>query len=92
MALFQMRLNKGADGDIMAWLNGQDDKTAAVKAAIRQAMISEPADQPAAPDLGAIRAVIEAALDERFAGAVLGMAVGESVEDPALAGKLDAMF
>lgn len=94
MARLYVRLNEETDKDIIGWLDAQECKTAAVKAAIRAAMgggHSEPASVDL--DLGAIRCVFEAVLDERLAG--LTVATGGNnggQEDKELAAKLDAMF
>jgi len=97
---FKMRLGTD-DQDIAEWLDAQENKTQAVKDAIRAAMDSAssiPASGAVDLDLGAIRCVFEAVLDERLAGLSLatgrneGGSGGEFQEDRELASKLDAMF
>jgi len=89
MAYIHVRLNGTRDQDIIAWLDAQENKTYAVKAAIRAAI----EDKPAAIDLSAIRTVFEAVLDERLTGLALTKSAGPPHgEDPELAGRLDAMF
>ena len=64
----QVRLNGERDADIIAWLNAQKNKSDAVRDVLRQAIApSQPHSDMPALDLGAIRQVVEAALDERFA-------------------------
>ena len=77
--MLHMRLNPEGDRDIIAWLDAQPDKTAAVKAAIRRVMGN-------GDDLEAIvrRAVISA-LDERGVQAAIQV-------DPELEAKLDDLF
>lgn len=94
MARLHIRLNEEADKDIVAWLAEQADKSAAVKDAIRATIGGnvQEADGPAV-DLCAIRAVLEAVLDERLSNLALapGAAAAQD-EDQELASKLDAMF
>lgn len=93
MVRLDIRLSDENDQDIIAYLNAQDNKTAAVKRAIRTMIGDSAGEEPAAVDLGAIRAVFEAVLDERLAGLTLSTG-GQSrqEEDAEAAAKLDAMF
>ena len=76
MGKLQIRLHDQEDGDIIEWLDAQENKTAAVKAAIRAAMGTGSGTVEDAPpaqiDLGAIRAVVDAALVEALTGLTLG--------------------
>ena len=93
MARLNMRLHDERDKDIVAWLDTQKDKTAAIKAAIRVAIGIGSSQKPTAVDLGAIRSVFETVLDERLSGLALrGTSVPQPKEDPEAAAKLDAMF
>jgi hypothetical protein len=93
MARVDIRLSDESDQDIIAWLDAQDNKTVAVKRAIRTVIDDPSSEEPATVDLSAIRAVFEAVLDERLSGLTLGIA-GQSPqgEDSEAAAKLDAMF
>ncbi|MBN1813652.1 MAG: hypothetical protein JXA14_17565 [Anaerolineae bacterium] len=93
MTRLNMRLHDERDRDIVAWLDAQEDKTAAIKAAIRAAMSNGHSQEPTAVDLGAIRAVLEAVLDERLSGLALEAdRPPRKGEDSDVAAKLDAMF
>jgi hypothetical protein len=93
MARLNMRLHDERDKDIVAWLDTQKDKTAAIKAAIRVAIGTGSSQESTAVDLGAIRSVFETVLDERLPGLALkGTEVSQPKEDPEAAAKLDAMF
>ena len=97
MARLHIRLNDETDQDILAWLDAQNDKTAAVKTALRAMMAGgAPQSEAAEMDLCAIRAVFETVLDERLGGlTVVGSdsgAGGPSEEDTELAAKLDDLF
>ena len=102
MAHIHVRLYEDNDGDIIKWLSEQENKTQAVKAAIRADIGGDvhqvDAPQVDAPEvtLVAIRATIEAALDQRMlCGAIAasgGSDDGPQGEDPELAAKLDSMF
>jgi len=87
-----IRLNETDDQDIIAWLDAQLDKTASVKAAIRSMMDGRPATEHADVDLVAIRAVVEAVLDEKLSTITLGAATPGTERDPELENKLDSMF
>ena len=95
MARLHIRLHDRTDRDIIDWLDSQQDKTAAVKNAIRAALGNIPGTEPAIVDLGAIRAVFEAVLDERLQSLVwVGGAEDPRCpanEDPELAARLDAL-
>ena len=95
----QVRLNGERDADIIAWLNAQDSKSDAVRDALRQAIApSRPHSDMPALDLGAIRQVVEAALDERLAGLALASgSTRQDTDEPAgenaeLAARLDDMM
>jgi hypothetical protein len=93
MTRLNMRLHDERDKDIIAWLDAQEDKTAAIKAAIRAAMGNDRPQEPTALDLSAIRVVFETVLDERLSG--LALEAVEQLpkgEDSEVAAKLDAMF
>ncbi|MBD3373737.1 hypothetical protein GF406_01770 [candidate division KSB1 bacterium] len=94
MAQFRMRLHDQEDRDLIAWLDAQEDKTAAVKAAIRAAMDGGPGDTGAveldAASLAAIRAVFEAVIVEH--GGIAAAPVEAAGCDPELETKLDTMF
>ena len=93
MARLHIRLSDSADRDIIAWLESQDSKSAAVKSAIRAVMDGTPYNDPATIDLAAIRAILETVLDERLSGmTVLTPGQAAQGEDPKAAVKLDAMF
>jgi hypothetical protein len=93
MTRLNMRLHDERDKDIVAWLDTQKDKTAAIKAAIRAAIGIDPSQEPAAMDLSAIRSVFETVLDERLSGLALkDKEASQPDEDPDAAAKLDAMF
>ena len=87
----QVRLSEKKDADIIAWLEGQTNKSGAVRDTLRAAIVPSPT-----LDIGAIRAVVEAALDERLSGLALvngDCSVSEPEgEDPELAAALDGMF
>jgi hypothetical protein len=93
MARLNMRLHDERDKDVVAWLDAQKDKTAAIKAAIRAAIGIDASQEPAAVDLSAIRSVFETVLDERLSGLALkDRETSQPDEDPEAAAKLDAMF
>jgi hypothetical protein len=82
------------DADIITWLNEQRNRSEAIRNAIRVAIAPPPA-----LDISAIRAVVEAALDEKLAGPALVSGSGLGIkpadppaEDPELAATLDGMF
>ncbi|MBN1934099.1 MAG: hypothetical protein JW934_05520 [Anaerolineae bacterium] len=94
---FQMRLHQEYDADVVAWLNAQADKTAAIKGLIRTVInAGSNGAQPAAIDLVAIRMVIETVFDEKLSGIVLAGGLPESrlpsQGDPELERKLDDLF
>ena len=95
MARLNMRLHAQTDRDLIEWLDGQPDKTAAVKNAIRAVVGSRPDAEPAVVDLRAIRALFEAVLDERLESLARMPQAGDSYspeeEDPDLAARLDAI-
>ena len=93
MTRLNMRLHDERDKDIVAWLDTQKDKTAAIKAAIRAVIGIGSSQEPAAVDLSAIRSVFETVLDERLSGLALkDTEASQPDEDPDAAAKLDAMF
>ena len=93
MTRLNMRLHDEHDQDIIAWLDAQRDKTAAVKAAIRAVMGDGRSQESAAVDLSAIRAVFETVLDERLSGLALETVRQKAAgEDSEVAARLDAMF
>ena len=86
--------DKERDADIIAWLEEQRNRSEAIRTAIRDSLSSSPV-----LDIGAIRAVVEAALDDRLSG--LALVNGDESanepadppgEDPELAAALDGMF
>ena len=93
MARLDIRLSDERDKDIIAWLEAQVNRTAAVKEAIRAVIGDHSSEESAAVDLGALRAVFETVLDQRLSGLTLGSA-GKPVqeEDAEAAAKLDGMF
>lgn len=87
-------LDKEDDRDIIAWLATQRNQSRAIRDALRAAIAP-----PTGLDLGAIRGVVEAALDEKLANLTLVNGNGPetnpadpSAEDPELAAALDCMF
>ena len=90
MKKFSMRLHPGPDEDVIAWLDNQVDKTAAIKRLIRAEIAAQAGGGQV--DLLAIRRVVEAALEEKLAGVVLGPAAAAGDGDPELEAKLDGMF
>jgi len=98
---FQVKLNTEKDASRIAWLERQTNITEAIRVLIDNATIGNAPGVPASGavdlDLGAIRCVFEAVLDERLAGLALADGRnegdgGEYQEDIELASKLDAMF
>lgn len=86
MAHLHVKLQPGRDDDIIAWLEAQENKSAAVRAAIRRAM-APPLD-PAE-----LKAVVRAAVAEALRGkVVVGGKVDGPEEDPELAAALDSLF
>ena len=94
MAAFQMRLNCKKDADILRWLDEQENKTHAVKEALRTFIAGDAShSEPAHVDLCSIRAVFEAVLDERLRDLVFSdNGSSPQSEDRDAAAKLDAMF
>jgi hypothetical protein len=82
-------LDKEDDKDIIAWLEEQRNQSQTIRDALRLAIAP-----PSALDIAAIRAVVEAALDERLAHLVMvnGEPPGATEEDPELGAALDEMF
>lgn len=82
-------LDKEEDRDIVAWLAERRNQSQAIRDALRAAIAP-----PSALDIGAIRAAVEAALDERLAGLTLtnGNPPEPTAEDPELGAALDDMF
>ena len=86
-------LDKEKDEDIIAWLEGQRNRSKAIRDALRAAIAPPPA-----LDISAVRAVVEAALDEKLASLALVMGNGREAnsadqpEDPELAATLDGLF
>jgi len=81
-------LDRERDGDIMAWLAEQRNQSQAIRDALRTAIAPPPA-----LDIGAIRAAVEAALDERLITTTNNNNhSSEPGEDPDLAAALDRMF
>jgi hypothetical protein len=77
MIRLNMRFYEGKDDDIIAWLESQPDQHGAQSIAVKQALkqfVSGQSvqdgrpEQPVQIDLGEIRRVVEAALDERLDG------------------------
>ena len=87
-----MRLNENDDRDIVEWLQVQDDKTLAVKQAIRLAMRDTPQRGDPELDLLAIRQVIEAVLSEWLQHVAIGALPLQQQGDPELDRKRDALF
>lgn len=88
-----VRLDRETDADIIAWLDSQRNRSEAVRKALRAAIA------PTGLDLGALRGVVEAALDEKLANLALVNGNGAETapvdplaEDPELAAALDNMF
>lgn len=92
--VFQAKLHPERDAQRIAWLDAQEaGATFLVRRWIDAEMGSTRTERTQGPiiDLLAIRQVIETALDERLAGALVPAAQTQS-EDPTLTSKLDAMF
>jgi len=81
-------LDEEKDKDIVAWLTKQRNQSQAIRDALRTAIAPPPA-----LDIGAIRAAVEAALDERLITTTNNNNhSSEPGEDPDLAAALDRMF
>lgn len=79
-------LDKEKDKDIIGWLAEQRNQSQAIRDVLRAAIIPSPT-----LDLGAIRAIMEAVLDERLTG--LSLNTGrEPVNDPTTDDMLRSMF
>lgn len=97
-----VRLREGKDDDIAAWYNAQDDRSEAVRAAIRAAMRLENGDsqeavvkEVVARELGRLPEIVAAAVREALAAYRLqpSTQVREpGAEDPELAARLDAQL
>jgi metal-responsive CopG/Arc/MetJ family transcriptional regulator len=85
-------LDTETDSDILEWLEGRRNRSEVIREALRAAIA------PSSPvlDIGAIRAVVEAPLDERLSGLALvnsnQLEIEPEGEDPKLAAALDGMF
>lgn len=91
---FQIKLNAEKEAARIEWLEGQESYTDAIRVLIDQA-IGGNAPLAGGPvmDLAAIRAVIDAALDQHLAGVSLASGNVEAQgEDQELVAKLDALF
>jgi hypothetical protein len=89
--VYTIKLNEEKDAAFIDWLDAQENRTDAIRALIDRAM-STPGGETAAVDLGAIRAVVEAALDEKLTGLQVGSVSGEKPkENQTLASRLDSM-
>ncbi len=95
-----VRLREGRDDDIAAWYEGQEDKSEAVRAALRTAMrladVAEEAliRETVARELARLPDVVAAVVRETLAAYRLAPA-GEpelGTEDPELAARLDAQL
>jgi len=90
----QVRLSQKNDADILEWLSQQANQSEAVRRALRAAISPNPS-----PTLGAIRSVVEAALEQKLANlATVSNATAPTTddknftEDPELGAALDSMF
>jgi hypothetical protein len=84
MIQLTLRLYDGKDDDLIAWLESQPNQhgaqSIAIKQALREVVSGQPVqdgrpEQPVQIDLGEIRRVVEAALDERLDGLEVAAAV-----------------
>jgi len=99
MASIHVRLRADKDDDIAAWYEAQDDKSTAVREAIRAAIDRDNGQESAVKEavgreLARLPQVVTAAVREALKGYQLSPAdnKGPGSEDPELASRLDAQL
>jgi Arc/MetJ-type ribon-helix-helix transcriptional regulator len=88
--MLQARLRPGKDDDLIAWYLGQEDRSAAVRTALRAYLQSEDsADDPLRDLPGLVTAAVQAALEGMQLAPATPSPDADSGEDAALAARLD---